>query len=216
MYKYGYKEIQTEKLSRKEILDFWRKTSSKSSIEDNSPSHYLKGQERSIVLLELIKEHLLYKDIILEIGCNVGRNLNALYQTGYKNLYGIELNKEAIQLMKKVFPAIYNKDRIINSSIEDTIKTFSDNSFDLTFTMAVFEHIHYESDFIFDEVMRISKKYILTIEDEKTVWSNRHFCRNYKDIFEKNEWRQIFERNCQELKILDDRFWVRLFKKEEK
>ena len=38
---------------------------------------------------------------ILEVGCNIGNQLNCLYKMGFKNLYGIELQKECLKIIKK-------------------------------------------------------------------------------------------------------------------
>ena len=151
---------------------------------------------------------------ILEIGCNSGRNLDFLYKHGYKNLNGIEINNDAVKLMKQEFPEMTSCSSIHEGSVESIIPEMKSRSYDLVYTMAVFEHIHSDSNFIFEEVARIADKYIITIEDEKTTWSWRHFPRNYKEIFENtndNKWEQIYEYNCKD--FLDDRFFARVFKR---
>ncbi len=77
--------------------------------------------------------------------------------------------------------------------------------------MAVLEHIHYKSNWIFNEMIRISK-YILTIEDELSI-SDRHFPRNYKKIFS-NNMTQIFYEDCSYIKGFNKGFKTRLFKKD--
>lgn len=119
---------------------------------------------------------------ILELGCNAGRNLNYLFEKGYKNLTGIEISQQAIELMARKYPECAASITVIKGAIENTI-AFSDNYSDLTITMAVLEHIHPDSEFIFDEIIRISK-YLLIIEDETTE-SWRHVPRNYEKIFSK-------------------------------
>ena len=112
---------------------------------------------------------------------NVGRNLNYLYSAGFSELAGIEINAEAIDLLRLSYPNIMHAD-IVNAPIEDVIVNLPDSSFELVFTMAVLEHIHPESSFIFREIYRITKKCLITIEDE-TVHSWNHFPRNYGRIF---------------------------------
>ena len=51
--------------------------------------------------------------------------------------------------------------------------------------MAVLEHISNESDFILEEIKRVSSRFIITIEDEITSWSERHFPRNYRLFLKK-------------------------------
>lgn len=116
---------------------------------------------------------------ILEIGCNVGQNLNYLFSAGFDKLTGIEISEDAVVLMKKSYPRMAKNAKIINKPVEDAIGTFKENEFDIVFTMAVLEHIHPDSDFIFPEMARITNRYLITIEDERWV-SWRHFPRNYK------------------------------------
>ena len=215
MKKYGYKSLEKkDKLTKKEVQEFWKNPIDRSKAENNQPINYLKGSVRSEYLVKLIDQYLLqkYNSRILEVGCNVGRNLNFLHAAGYTDLVGIEINEKAIALMRTAYPDL--DAFIFKSSIEDVLPGIESDSYDLIFTMAVLEHIHYESDFIFFEIARISKKYIITIEDEITEWSERHFPRNYKKVFENGEWKQVYGINGAELGFLDDRFWVRVFKRE--
>lgn len=135
--------------------------------------------------------------------------MNCLYTNGYKNISGIEINKEAVNLLLKTFP--YMEGAIETSSLEERLPKISDNQYDLIFSMAVLEHISVQSEFIFNEIKRISSKFIVTIEDEVTFWSERHFPRNYKKIFESDNWVEIYSDNCENLNCLDDRFVVRVF-----
>lgn len=131
---------------------------------------------------------------IIELGCNVGRNLNYLFTKGFYNLSGVEINEHAVKLMEETYPEFYRQATIYNDSIEVTIKKIPEKSFELVFTMAVLEHIHPSSEFIFNEMIRISKKYIITVEDEVND-SHRHKARNYKKIFENLGTKEIKSSN---------------------
>jgi len=179
----------------------------------NLPKSYLEGKERSKFLVEIIKSYITDFDVkILEIGCNVGRNLNYLFQAGYKNLSGIEINGEAIKLMKKHYFEMAKNTQIYVGSVEDLIQNFGDKEFDVVFTMAVFQHIHSDSTFIFPHVARITKHLLVTIEDEKGV-SWRHFPRNYKKVFESYGLTEVQALNCKNIKGLDSNFVARIFQK---
>jgi len=177
-----------------EIHRYW-------SSNRNSPKSYLKGEARSKFLLGIIDTPKNSK--ILEIGCSVGRNLNYLFKNGFTNLVGVEINKKAVGIAK-----INPKLKIYNSSIEDIIKTFKGDEFDVVFTMAVLEHIHTISGWIFPEIARITKK-LITIEDEKSS-SWRHFPRNYKSVFEP-KLKQIKEINLGNIEGLGEKFVARIF-----
>ena len=217
MKNYGYDNLdEKEKWSKEQLLEYWRhpKIKNGNKNENNTPENYLTGIERSDYLVDLIGKYLQKEEKILEVGCNVGRNLNHLYKAGYKNINGIEISDKAVQAMYKNFPELYGCVGIYNCPVESIIDIIGDGAYDLVFTMAVLEHIHYDSEFIFPEIARIARKYLITIEDEITTWSERHFPRNYKEIFEKEKnWEQVYEINCGDVNILDDRFWVRVFKK---
>lgn len=149
---------------------------------------------------------------ILEIGCNAGRNLNHLFQAGFSDLSGIEINERAVQLLKQSFPEMADHTAIYNAPVEESICQFGDGEFDIVFTMAVLEHIHRDSTWIFPEIVRIAKDYLVTIEDERGL-SARHFPRNYKRVFESLGMKQIEGTRCDEIAELGSSFYARAFAK---
>jgi len=194
--------------SREEIHQYWRQPGDK----DNNPEVYIVPTDRSEFLFKFITEYVNSKAKILEIGCNVGRNLNYLFNVGYKNLEGVEISEEAIDLMRKTYPEMTRSIKVYNNSIEEMIKNFKNNSFDLVFTMAILQHIHPDGEFIFPEIVRITKKYLITVENEKAVdW--RHFPRNYKKIFEPLGLKQIQQCKVEKIKSIGFNYWLRVFQK---
>ena len=124
--------------------------------------------KRNVVTEKEIKDcEKIFKDIfkkvstnkinrVLEVGCNQGRNLLAMQNVFGCECFGIEPNKSARESIK-------NKDGIVNDNI---VEAFADdipfkNFFDLVFTSVVLIHIPNNK---LDEIYRVSKKYILTIE----------------------------------------------------
>lgn len=159
-----------------EVHDYWRHPG-----DDNSPCSYgrpLIG--RSLFLVDKMRQHAAPGDRILELGCNVGRNLAFLHHGGFKNLQGVEINEEASRLMTEIFPELKHV-RVVVSTIEDFLSMTEDDAFDVIFTMAVLEHVHTDSNWVFKEMTRVSSK-ILVIEDEVTS-SDRHFPRSYHEVF---------------------------------
>ena len=178
------KSFLTYKFAKKEPHDYWKKPFD----VPNQPETYLKWTKRSEYLLKKFNELGVKKDIkILEIGCNVGRNLNYLFEHGYKNLTGIEINEHAVELMKENYPEMYKNSDIRVGEVEKELDKLGE--FDLIFTMAVFMHIPYSSDFIFDKISK-KAKFILTIEDEHMNNSWSHYPRDYKLIFENKGFKQ--------------------------
>jgi SAM-dependent methyltransferase len=199
----------TRKLSRSQLHSYWKDPND----AFNSPGLYLQGQERSEFLLNLINKYLEDKEApILEIGCNVGRNLHYLFEAGFTNLSGVEINENALEIMRVKFPKLADNCKIYNKSLEDWIKDFSSTQFELVFAMAVLEHVHKESEWVFPHISRITRKYLVLIEDEKQV-SPRHFARNYDMIFRRFGLSQLEETNCANISGLDNNFVARVFVK---
>lgn len=157
-------------------------------------------------------------DEIIELGCNIGRHLNYLHENGYELLYGIELNEDAVSTMEDEYPDMYNCSNIYNSTIEEKIKCFDENQFQALFSITVFQHIHKDSNWIFDEIARVTNNIIITIELEEPYILNKwhYHYRNYNDIFSKRGFRQILEMEAENAPIAnhlkDKPHKVRVFK----
>jgi len=200
-------------MSGTKVRNYWKWPADK----ENFPEAYTIPVARSEFLVKLFNENIKENKVnkkILEIGCNVGRNLHYLFNAGHKNLAGVEISEEAVALMKKVYPEMAKQTKIYNNSIEDEIKNFEDNAFDVVFTMAVLEHIHPESEWIFPEIARITKNYLFTIEDEKSTKCYGRFPRDYKEIFKSLNMKQIKEINCKKIADFGPNFWARVFIKQ--
>lgn len=193
--------------SRDELHNYWRKPSD----VGNFPNAYIKPIQRSRFLYNCISKYSDNNAKILELGCNVGRNLNYLFEAGYKHLTAIEISENAIKTLKETYPKMARELDIYHSTIEDAITKFNKGQFHIVYTMAVLEHIHTDSEWIFREIARITKSYLITIEDESSI-SDRHFPRNYKNIFEPLGFVQVQENLCLE-SGLGGSFRLRVFRK---
>ena len=182
-----------EAWSQKEAQNFWRSGVNKE--EENLPTAYANlpfNQERgSYFLQKLEKLNLLKDDPILELGPNSGFILSFLNKNGFHNLTGIEINPDAIKTMKEYFPNLYENSTIINDSFENALPQIPNNSFVLVYSMGAIMHVPAESNFIFENIARISKKYIISVEGENML-SSRHYPRDYKKIYENLGFKQIF------------------------
>ena len=194
--------------SRDELHDYWKEPYDGS----NQPEDYiaLENPRRSEYLVKIVREHVPADAGILEIGCNVGRNLNYLHTAGFTNLSGIEISENAIRLLKASFPDLARRLTIYNRPVEEVIPTIADRQFDFVFTMAVLEHIHRDSEGVFKEIARVASKYLFTFEDEGCQ-SWRHFPRNYKKIFEPFGWKQVHEEAGEAVIGIGGGFVARLF-----
>ena len=150
------------------------------------------------------------ENTILELGCNVGRNLLYLWQNGFVNLSGIEMNKHALEIMRTSFPEC-GQVSIYKGLLEEVLPRFEAKKFDVIFSMAVLEHIHPQSNFIFKEMVRVCRKYIITIEIEHSSGA-RVFPRNYRDVFETLGCVMVFH-ECMGNRSFDlHSYWARVFR----
>lgn len=180
--------------------------------ETNKPVWSLRvGWNWSDFMLEAIRRYPSNGNPILEIGCHSGRNLWTLYKAGYHNLAGIEISTEAVDLMKSEYPEMAKNIEVYCSPVEDIIRKLPDSHY-LVFTLAVLEHIHPDSEWIFEEMVRITDKYLITLEDEVSCFW-RTFSRNYQHIFEGLGMKQIEYNNCKSLPELYGNFKFRVFQK---
>ena len=153
------------------------------NLFDRVNDDYLKkyGKTRVDINNEIIGN--LDRDIrILEVGCGIGNQLMYLYGAGFKNLYGIDLSKYAVD-------SSYNFN-IIQGNVLDI--PFKDDFFDMVFTSGLLIHIN-PSDIVFSmsEIYRCTKKYIWGLEyysDELTCLTYR----NEKDLMWKTNYAHLY------------------------
>ena len=189
------REGRIRQYSLEEVHDFWQR----GEALHKRPEDYLRAPlERSHLLYRLIGRLQLDDPRLLELGCNVGRNLNYLLGCGFTRLSGIEINPGAVELMQRQFPLLFDRARIYNMAAEDVLRMFADGEFDVVCTMAVLVHIHPDSAWILAELARIAGRGIVLVEDEQ-VSSLWQFPRNYRAIFEKLGFRQIHQESCEGL-----------------
>lgn len=167
-----------QRLTKEKAHEYWKQPWDGA----NRPRDYKEGSERSRFLVDLVKNNAPSNARILEIGCNIGRNLDHLLQGGFRKLEGIEISEAAVREMKEAYPALATAAKIHVGPIEEILPRIPDAAFDVTFSMAVLEHIHEDSEWVFPHIVRITRGTLITIEDEKNV-SERHFPRNYRKVF---------------------------------
>ena len=138
---------------------------------------------------------------ILEVGCNCGINLQILKDLNFKNLNGIDINKNAILEAKKRMPE-YN---FYEGSIFNL--PFEDNSFDLVFTSGVL--IHQDPDSSLQESMkeinRCAKTYIIGLEDYSSCFAGRSY-RGKNNFYWSGPFKEKYISLFPELNLLESGF----------
>lgn len=170
-----------------DLHEFWRQP----TPQGNVPSNYVGPVGRSEVLLQLISDFP--SDVrILEVGCNVGRNLAYLVDHGYTNVEGIEINPHAVELLRQTYPQLSTA-TIHMGPAEEVLPSLGDDNFDLVFTMAVIEHIHPSSTRVFDDIVRVGKT-VLAIEPPGHA-SHRQYPHDVAQIFQSRGLRMVSSRS---------------------
>lgn len=121
---------------------------------------------------------------ILELGCNLARNLIEAQCRYSCHVTGYDINKESIEKNKNRFKENGN---FYVADLRDVLilQQYSDRHFDLGVTMGFLMHIPQSKnkDLLISEILRICKK----------VCIFEIFDPNRKDILSKNEWSLSFE-----------------------
>src|SRR3989338_8206674 len=87
---------------------------------------------------------------ILDVGCNYGSLIYNLSKLGYKNVYGIDVNKDSINTGKKEYKKLSKN----LSCYSGNNIPFKDESFDVVLMFDVIEHIPNVQSFLKNEVYR--------------------------------------------------------------
>ena len=184
-------------VSVEDLHNYWSNPDKYNLAED-----YFAKEHRSKMLYDFIKDEIPKGAVGLEIGCNVGRNIAYLTARGYKNISGIDINQNAVELGKQKWRNISLEAISIESYFQNNEKV------PFIFTMAVLEHLYPTS---FGQIKRklANSEYLVTIEDENSK-SFSHYPRNYKEIFEGLGLLQI-EHERWDLESNGNKFEARLF-----
>lgn len=178
----------SKKLNEQE--QFWAKTYANEYIKKNSDIDFklgIKAWKKMTLKVDKIQS-------VLECGCNIGKNLNAL-----DRLYP-RANKSIIEISKKAYDYVLKKYSIKHSYNGSIINSNFSNLFDLVFTMGVLIHIN-PSDLIanMQKIFNYSKKYILIGE---------YFNRTPTKIIYQGEHNKLFK--CDFGKVFINNFNVKL------
>ena len=139
---------------------------------------------------------------ILEVGSNIGNQLSSLSRVGYKNLYGIEIQRDAINYAHEKIPSL----DIIYGQAQDI--PFKVNYFDAVFTNNVLIHISPKNiKDVMGEIYRSSKKYIFGFEYFAEEFLEINYRQN-DDLLWKANYCKLFIENFPDLKIIKKEIFI--------
>jgi len=132
---------------------------------------------------------------ILEVGAGTGKQLQILKRMGFHNLYGIEINQNAIdhaQSKKGIFVVFGNGLNL----------TFVDDCFDLIFTSMALIHIAPKDiNKVLKGIYKCSKKYIWGFEYYAKEYTEKIY-RGKKNLLWKTDFVQIYLDLFPDLKLI--------------
>ena len=133
---------------------FWENDFGNLYIDRNIDDSLLKS---NIVLFSKILKYTYPLNNVIEFGCNVGLNLDAITFLNPKvKVSGVEINNKACEVLKNKGMKFYN---------ESFLSQTDYGLYDLTFTKGVLIHVDPERlKLAYEKLFEHSKKYILVVE----------------------------------------------------
>lgn len=133
-----------------------------------SPEYYAHygPNDTSEAIRETFDRYLTNEAAVLEVGCSSGRHLAHLFEHGYTDLTGIEVNDDAFDVMAESYPNLASQGTFYHDTIEAVVDDFEYGQFDAVFAVETLQHIHPESAWVFDELVRITDDLLVTVENE--------------------------------------------------
>ena len=132
-------------------LSYILKTKKTNNISRSSTNIFF--DER--VDLKFITNLVNKNDRVLDLGCEDGTLLYELKEKGCSKLVGVEIDN------KKVFESINKGLEVINLDINNGLKRFNDNQFDVAILSQTLQSIKNVEETI-EEILRISKRSIIS------------------------------------------------------
>lgn len=131
---------------------------------------------------------------ILEVGSNIGNQLLFLRKMGFKHLFGIDINENAIRKARE-----NNLEVIYGSAMDIPLK---DASFDLVFTSTLLIHIPpHRIGRVLREIHRCSKMYIQGYEFLSAVCTPVTY-RGELDLLWKRDFVKLYQNQFKDLRLL--------------
>jgi len=175
-----------------------------------SPTYYAhRGPNETSESIRELLEHFLGTDArVLEIGCSSGRHLAHLHEGGFRDLHGIELNEDALDVMAETYPNLAADGAFHLGHAGELLPVFDDRSFDAVYTVETLQHIHPdEADEVFEEVARVTDDLLITVENESARGAGARedadvsyvndefplYHRNWKEVFSQRGFAQLLE-----------------------
>ncbi|WP_255168599.1 class I SAM-dependent methyltransferase [Natrononativus amylolyticus] len=133
-----------------------------------SPEYYAyHGQDELSETVRRLLEQFGDRDAsVLEVGCSSGRHLAHLYEHGFDDLAGIDVNGDAFDVMEETYPDLAAAGTFYHEAIENVVGDFEDDRFDVVYSVETLQHLHPDLEWVFEDLSRIAGDLLVTIETE--------------------------------------------------
>lgn len=133
-----------------------------------SPEYYAHygPNETSDVIRRTLERFADQSTPILELGYSSGRHLSHLYEHGFENLAGIEVNEEAFDVMEETYPDVATCGEFYLDAIEDVVGDFADDQFGAIYSVETLQHLHPDAEWVFEELARVTDDLLIVAENE--------------------------------------------------
>jgi SAM-dependent methyltransferase len=133
-----------------------------------SPEYYAYyGPDETSETVRRLVDRFVDRDAaVLELGCSSGRHLSHLHDDGFENLAGVEINADAIDVMREHYPDLAADGTFYLEPIEDVVRDFEDGQFDVVYSVETLQHLHPDLEWVFEELARITGDLLVVVENE--------------------------------------------------
>jgi len=133
---------------------------------------------------------------VLEIGCSSGRHLERFRRAGFDSLAGIELNPEALTVMRETFPELAARATFHHGDAEAILADWETDAVDVVYSVETLQHLPATT---FDEIARVAGELIVTAENEGDAASSDGVIGEVTQVADGvplyfRDWGRVFER----------------------
>jgi pseudaminic acid biosynthesis-associated methylase len=179
-------ERDPKEMWNSEFGERWTERSAKTVEELNSHSKEIYGVDK-FERLERFLGDIDRDAAVLEVGSNVGTQLLCLKEMGFENLYGIDIQRKAVEEAHRQRPEL----DIIEGDAADI--PFKNEFFDLVFTSGVLIHISPEDIHeVLDEIVRCTSEWVYGQEYYAEEYTEVTY-RGHENLLWKADFPSLFE-----------------------
>jgi 2-polyprenyl-3-methyl-5-hydroxy-6-metoxy-1,4-benzoquinol methylase len=158
-----------------------------------SPTYYAHyGSDATTELVRsLLEGHVEHDARVLEVGCSVGRHLAGLADAGFSDLTGIDVNEEALEILADTYPELAADGTFHAEPIEEFVTDLADDAFDVVFSVETLQHVHPDSEWVFDDLARVAGDLLVTVENESGETGTVNYVDEDLPLYYR-DWRRVF------------------------